>query len=239
MNAGLPDLPGLATAAACLGGTVLAYALALAAYRRGGGSPWLIPVLTGTALVVLGLQLAGLPYARYREATAPLRLLAGPATVALAVPLHAQFAQLRRLGWALAVALLAGSAAGIVSAVLLARWLHLPELLVQSLAPKSVTMPIALALAEAGGGLAPVAALGVALTGIAGALLARPLLQALAVRDAAVRGFAIGMGAHAIGTARALQVDAVEGAMAALAMGLNGLATAVLLPLLLPALAGG
>ena len=149
----LPSAHGAALMAGCTGATLLAYAVALAAWRRGGLSPWLIPVLTGSALVALGLKFAGLPHAEYREATALLRWLAGPATVALAVPLHAQRARIRRLGPALAVALPAGAIAGIGSAVLLARALGLPAALVRSLAPKSATMPVALALVEAGGGI--------------------------------------------------------------------------------------
>ena len=102
-----------------------------------------------------------------------------------------------------------------------------------SLAPKSATLPIAMAVSEQIGGLPSLTAVAVAVTGIVGAIMARNLLNALHIDDPAVRGFAVGITAHGIGTARAIQVSETAGAFAALAMGLNGVATALLLPLIL------
>jgi len=101
-----------------------------------------------------------------------------------------------------------------------------------SLAPKSVTTPIAMGISEQLGGLPSLTAVLVILTGILGAMLGRWVLDAVRVRDWRARGIAVGTAAHGIGTARALQVNEVAGAFSGLAMGLNGLATAVLLPLL-------
>lgn len=116
----------------------------------------------------------------------------------------------------LSVALLAGSLTAIASAVCIGGVLGAPRETLLSLAPKSATMPIAMPLAEQAGGLASLTAVAVAVTGIAGAIMARGLFNLLRVRDPAVRGFAIGLGAHAIGTARALQVNETAGAFAAL-----------------------
>lgn len=216
--------------------TLLAYAGALALYRRSGAHPLLIPVLTAVAAIVAVLLATGTPYATYRQGVELLSFLVGPATVALAVPLFAQRGRIRQLWRPLGVALLVGCTVAIASALLLAWALGGTRETLMSLAPKSATMPIALPVAERMGGLPSLAAVAVAITGIAGAVLAAPLLRLLRVQDPAVRGFAIGLTAHAIGTARELQVHPTAGAFAALAMGLNGVATAVLVPLCVAAM---
>lgn len=216
--------------------TMLAYTFTLAVYRRSGAHPLLIPPLTATALVVAVLLLTGTPYATYREGVGLLSFLIGPATVALAVPLFAQRERIRQLWRPIGVALLVGGTVAIVSALLIAWALGGTRETLMALAPKSATMPIALPVAERMGGPASLAAVAVAITGIAGAVLAAPLMRLLRVHDPAVRGFAIGLTAHAIGTARELQVHPMAGAFAALAMSLNGVATAVLVPLCVAAM---
>lgn len=216
--------------------TLVAYGLTLALYRRSGAHPLLIPPLTGTALIVTVLLLTETPYATYREGVGLLSFLIGPATVALAIPLFAQRERIRQLWRPLGVALLVGGTVAIVSAVLLAWALGGSYETLMALAPKSATMPIALPVAERMGGPASLSAVAVAVTGIAGAVLAAPLMRLLRVRDPAVRGFAIGLTAHAIGTARELQVHPTAGAFAALAMSLNGVATAILVPLCVAAM---
>ena len=211
--------------------TLLAYLGALALYRRSGAHPLLIPVFTAVVFVVAVLMATGTPYATYRDGVSLLSLLIGPATVALAVPLYGQRARIRQMWRPLGIALLVGSTAAIASALLIAWALGGTLETLMSLAPKSATMPIALPVAERMGGLPSLAAVAVAITGIAGAIVAGPLLRLLRIQDPAVRGFAIGLTAHAIGTARELQVHPTAGAFAALAMGLNGVATAMLVPL--------
>jgi putative effector of murein hydrolase len=152
------------------------------------------------------------------------------------VPLYAQVERLKRMWLPIGVALLVGSATAIASAVAIGRLLGASRESLLSLAPKSSTLPIAMAVAERIGGVPPLAAMAVAATGISGAIMARPLLNLLGVRDPAVRGFAVGITAHAIGTARAMQVGTVNGAFSALALALNGAATALLMPLLVKVL---
>lgn len=217
-----------------LGLTVLVYAATLALYRRSRAHPALLPVLTGTACIVALLLATGTPYADYARGTAPLSLLVGPATILLAVPLVHQWPRLRALWRPLALALFVGCATAVVSAVGIAWALGGSWETLASLAPKSATMPIAMPVAERAGGLAALAAVAVAITGIVGAMVAQPLLRLLRVdADPVVRGFAVGLTAHAIGLARELQISPVAGAFAALGMGLNGLLTSILVPLVL------
>ncbi|WBY02658.1 LrgB family protein [Ramlibacter tataouinensis] len=210
--------------------TLAAYLAATWLYRRSGAHPLLVPVLTAVLLVVAALAFSRTPWPVYADATSGLTWLLGPATVALALPLYEQAGRLRAIGLPVAVALLAGSLTAIVSALAIGWALGASPPVLLSLAPKSATMPMAIPVAERIGAVPALAALAVALTGIAGTMLARPLLNLLRIRDAAARGFAVGLTAHAIGMARELQDHPVAGAYAALGMGLNGMATAVLVP---------
>jgi predicted murein hydrolase (TIGR00659 family) len=212
--------------------TLVAYLGAVALYRRSGHNPFLIPVLTSVSFTIAVLLLTDTPYFTYFEGAKFVHFLVGPATVALAIPLFGQLQLLKRIWRPVLVALLVGSITAIVSAVGIAWALGASRETMLSLAPKSATMPIAMALAGQIGGLPSLAAVAVAITGIAGAIMARPLFNLARIDDPAVRGFAVGITAHAIGTARALQVHETAGAFSALAMGLNGVATAVLVPLL-------
>ena len=212
--------------------TVLAYLGALWLHARSGGNSLVNPVLVSVAALVCVLLATGTPYPTYFDGAKFVHFLIGPATVALAVPLYTQFERLKQMWLPIGVALLVGSATAIASAIALGRLLGASTQSLLSLAPKSSTLPIAMAVAERIGGLPPLTAMAVAATGIGGAIIATPFLNLLGFRDAAVRGFAVGITAHAIGTARALQVGTVNGAFAALALALNGVATALLVPLL-------
>jgi len=216
--------------------TVLVYLGALLLRRLSGGNTLVNPVLFSVAALVCVLLFTGTPYPTYFEGAKFVHFLIGPATVALAVPLYSQLERLKRMWFPIGVALLVGSITAIVTAVAIARLLGASRESLLSLAPKSSTLPIAMAVAEQIGGVPSLAAMAVAATGIAGAIMATPLLNLLGFRDPAVRGFAVGITAHAIGTARALQVGTVNGAFAALALALNGIATAFAVPLLLKTL---
>lgn len=214
--------------------TLLAYQGAFAIYRRSGNHPLANPVLIAVAALVALLTLTGTTYQTYFSGAQFVHFLLGPATVALAIPLYQQAKRVKAMLLPVVVGLFAGSLTAILSAVAVARLLgaSLPTQL--SLAPKSVTTPIAMGIAERIGGIPSLTAVLVIFTGILGAVGARYVFDAMKLRDPAIRGFAIGIAAHGIGTARAFQVNEQSGAFAALAMGLNGALTALLLPLIAP-----
>lgn len=213
--------------------TLLAYQAAYWLFRRSGQRAWANPVLVAILLVTVFLSITDTAYASYFEGAQFIHFLLGPATVALAIPLFAQWQRLRRMAVPLIVALLAGSATAVFSAVFIARALGASPATVYSLAPKSVTTPIAMGVAEQIGGIPSLTAVLVIITGIIGAIGFPSLFRLLRVRDPAAQGFAVGLAAHGIGTARAFLVNEEVGAFAALAMGLNGLLTALVLPLIL------
>tara|TARA_R110002020_G_scaffold5971_19_gene24678 strand:- start:5324 stop:6040 length:717 start_codon:yes stop_codon:yes gene_type:complete len=212
--------------------TLAAFQAGTWAYNRSGQKPFLNPVLTAVILVVGLLMLSGTSYETYFEGAQFVHFLLGPATVALAVPLYRQFDRVRRSAVALIASLICGSLTAIGSAVLLGWLLGATRETLMSLAPKSVTAPVAMGITEQLGGLPSLTAVMVILTGILGAVLGPPLLTLIGVKDGRARGLAMGTASHGIGTARALEASELSGAFSGLAMGLNALATAILLPLL-------
>ncbi|SBV98851.1 conserved hypothetical protein; putative inner membrane protein [uncultured Alphaproteobacteria bacterium] len=203
-------------------------------FVRSRRMPLLNPVLW--SIVVLGglLTLTGTGYSSYFEGAQFIHFLLGPATVALAVPLYRQFDQVRRSLVALGVALPAGCVIAAGAAVGLAGLLGADRATLVSLSPKSVTTPIAMGVSEALGGVPSLTAVFVILTGVTGAVTAAATYRILKIRDPRAMGFGLGLAAHGLGTARAFQFGETAGAFAGMAIGLNGLATAVLLPILLP-----
>jgi predicted murein hydrolase (TIGR00659 family) len=212
--------------------TLLAYQAGSWVYRRGGLNPLLNPVLLAVLILVVLLTATGTDYRTYFQGAQFVHFLLGPATVALAIPLYRQIQHVRRSALAIFTSIVTGSLTASLSAVVILRLFGGRWDTALSIAPKSVTAPVAMGISEQLGGLPSLTAVLVILTGILGAMLGPPLLDLLRVRDWSARGLAIGTASHGIGTARALQVNEVAGAFSGLAMGLNALATAIILPLL-------
>jgi predicted murein hydrolase (TIGR00659 family) len=218
--------------------TLAAYLFAFALYRRSRFNPLVNPVAISIALLVAVLWATRSDYATYFEGAQFVHFLLGPATVALAVPLAEQTGKLKRAWFALTAALAVGVVVAIVSAVLIAWLLGASPVTLASIAPKSVTTPVAMGISEKIGGLPSLTAVSVVLTGIIGAALGRFVFDALRVHLWAARGFAIGLAAHGQGVARAFIVNREAGAFAGLAMGLTALVTALVAPWLAPWLIG-
>jgi predicted murein hydrolase (TIGR00659 family) len=214
--------------------TVGAFLVADWAAARARRHPLVNPVLISVTLIAVLLWLTHTPYKTYFEGAQFVHFLLGPATVALGVPLYRNFALVRANAWPMAAALGAGAVVAIVSAVGVAALLGAPRVALISLAPKSVTAGVAMAVSEKLGGLPPLTAVLVILTGVIGAVIVTPMMNALGIRDYAARGFAAGLTSHGIGTARAFTVDPVAGVFAGVAMGLNAVVTPALAPLILP-----
>lgn len=211
--------------------TLVTYVFARAAYQRADHAPWANPVLWTVLLLALLLTLSGTPYPTYFSGAQFIHFLLGPAVVALAWPLWQRRTELRQRAAAVSVAALAGGAAAAGSAVGIGWALGLPVELLRSLAPKSVTAPVAMGIAEQIGGIPALAAVFAVITGLVGAVSAKYLFDALRVDAPEVRGFAIGSIAHGIGAARAMQVHPDAGAYAGLALSLQVVLASLLMPL--------
>lgn len=211
--------------------TIGAYALAVRLQRALGGSPFANPVLIAVGAIVGLLSLSGTPYPVYFDGAQFVHFLLGTATVALAIPLRRQWPVVRAALTPLAVALIAGNLGGALVAMGLLRLFGAPLELVLSIAPKSVTAPVAMGISEKIGGVPALTAVLVLMTGVIGATLVTPLLNALRISDPAARGLAAGIAAHGIGTARAFQVSELAGTFAGVGMAASTVAASILVPL--------
>ncbi len=212
--------------------TLLSYLAADALARRLSNPPWANTVLMSVLLIAPVLWFTQTTYATYFEGAQFIHFLLGPATVALALPLWDNRETIRNSVAPILLALLVGSVVAAGSAILMARAFDLPTEVILSLAPKSTTAPVALGVSEAIGGLPTLTAVLVILTGIIGAIIVTPLMNVMNIQDWRARGFAVGVAAHGIGTARAFQVNPVAGAYAGIAMALNALLTSLTVPFL-------
>jgi len=212
--------------------TLIAYSVGDAAFKASGRRPYVNPVLIAVTLLAVVLWMTATPYQTYFEGAQFVHFMLGPATVALAAPLYGNLSRIRRSAIPLICALLAGSVTAIFSALGVAYAMGLRGDILVSIAPKSVTAPVALGISESMGGQPTLTAVLVILTGVMGAVMATPLLDRLGVTDWRARGFAVGVASHGIGTARAFQVNETAGAFAGIGMGLNALLTTVLAPVI-------
>ncbi len=213
-----------------LSATLVAYSAGDWLFRKSGRSPLVNPVLIAVAMLGSVLLATGTPYTTYFEGAQFVHFMLGPATVALSAPLYANLRLVRSSALPMICALVVGSGVAIASAVGIGWALGLRGELLLSLAPKSVTAPVAIGIAESIGGAATLTAVLVIFTGVIGAVLTTPVLNALGIKDWRARGFATGVAAHGIGTARAFQVNETAGAFAGIGMGLNAVLTAFLAP---------
>ena len=211
--------------------TVIAYAIGDGLSKRAGRHPLVNPVILAAGLVAAVLLLTSTSYTTYFSGAQFVHFLLGPATVSLAVPLVTNWPEVKRRVLAIVAALFAGAITAVVSVYAIAVLFGLDGPVLWSLVPKSVTTPIAMGIAVEFGGIASLTAVFVIMTGILGAVMVTPVMNAMRVKDPAARGFAAGVAAHGIGTARAFQVNPVAGLFAGIAMALNGLVTAILVPL--------
>lgn len=219
-----------------LSATITVYVLAHSVYVYLGQAPLANPVLWSVIVLGSGLMITQVPYPTYFAGAQFIHFLLGPAVVALGFPLWERREELRR-GWGrYVIAALAGGATAAIVAVVLGWALGLPDYVLRSLAPKSVTAPVAMGIAEKIGGVPALAAVFAVLTGLVGALSGSFLFRFLGVgtkdADWVARGFSLGTASHGIGAARALQVNADAGAFAGLALSLQVLLAALLMPLI-------
>lgn len=210
--------------------TLVAYGLAYRLYLKANSNPFANPVLTSVVMLIVLLMLTGTTYAQYFEGGQFVHFLLGPATVALAVPLYQQLARLRALWLPVMISLLCGVVIAAGSSIGLARLLGGSMEVQMSLAPKSATAPVAMGISETIGGIPSLTAVLVVVTGIVGAVTGTRLFEWMRIRDDSVKGIAMGVAAHGIGTARAFQVSRQMGAFSGLAMALSALVTALIVP---------
>jgi len=230
----------MATPLGAIALTLAAYVTGLHLFRRLGAPGWCPPILVAALLLAGVLALAGIDYADYREGAGWLMLLLGPATVALGLPLYQQMPHIRALWRPLLACLPLSALLAALYAVGIAWLLGASPEILASLAPKSVTAPIAIGITEQIGGSVSLMMGGLLLTGVVAIAGVELLSRWLGIRDERILGLALGINGHALGTVRAFEIGPTAGAFASLGMSLTGILTALLLPLAwrLPGLVG-
>lgn len=211
--------------------TLIAFVIATRINRLAVGTPLLHPVIVAIALLIGFLLLTGTDYATYFAGAQFLHFLLGPATVALAIPLYDHRERVRRMLVPITIGTLVGVTTAVVSAAGISLMLGADAQTVLSLAPKSVTSPIAMGIADKIGGIPSLTAGLVLLTGVTGCILGPWIFRLTRITDPTIKGYSMGLSAHGFGTAYCFSsIGAVAGAFSGLAMGLSGLVTAFLLP---------
>lgn len=213
--------------------TLLGYRLGLEVRRLSRDHALAQPVLVAIVFIGVALTLLDVDYADYLQGAGIIGFFLGPATVALAVPLHRQAHHLGRMFVPMLIALPVGAVVSIVTGVLVVRLLGGDHVLELTMAPKAATTPVSLAVSDTIGGLPSLTAVLAIVVGIVGAVAAPAVLTAVRVRDRRARGLAIGAVSHGIGTSRALREDATEGAFSGLSMGITALLISALVPVVL------
>ena len=185
-------------------------------------------MIVAVAIVITVLTVFGIPYESYYEGGYIINLFVSPATVCLAVGIYDKLPLLKKN----LVPVMAGCIAGMVSCIVcvwvLCKVFQVDTAVTAALLPKSVTMPIASAVAESHGGLVPITIVAVIYTGLLGNLFAPALQKLLRAEDTLAMGLAIGASSHAMGTAKAIEMDKTIGAMSGLAIGVCGVIVAIL-----------
>lgn len=217
---------------------IFAIGLTLSAFFAGNwlfarlGKPlWMPPVVLSAVMLAAVIAVLSLDYVRYQEGALWITVLLGPATVALGIPLYQQIHHIRAMWKPIVVTLPLAATMAAVYAVVIAWAMDATPEVLASLAPKSVTAPIAIGITEQLGGSVPLMMGGLLITGVVAALFVDLLTQWLKIDDERIVGFALGLNGHAIGTARAFEISHTAGAFASLGMGLTGVFTALILPL--------
>ena len=210
--------------------TMIVYTLSYHLYIQANSHPLLNPVALSISIIIIILSLTGTHYDTYFAGAQYIHFLLGPATVALAVPLYQQLKKLKQLWLPIIIAVTGGIVIGTVSSLYIARLLGADLITQLSLAPKSVTAPVAMGIAEQIEGIPSMTAAIVVVTGVVGALLCTLLFRITRIDDDSVKGVALGTASHGIGTAKAFHISKEAGAFSGLAMALAAMIAALLIP---------
>lgn len=212
--------------------SLLAYQAGIIVYRK-LKTPFLGPLVVSSALIILVLVLTGIPVENYNIGGAIITFFLGPSVVILAVPLYRNFKLLKANWVAILSGITVGSLAGILTILAMSFMLDLDSSIMISIIPKSVTTPIGLEITKELGGISSITVLSIFTTGLLGAMIYPMVFRLFRIKHPVAKGVALGTAAHALGTAKAVEIGDQEGAMSGLSIGLAGLVTVFLVPLVL------
>lgn len=189
------------------------------------------PLLVSAALIIACILGVGMDYETYNKGASYLSWLLTPATVCLAIPLYKQLHLLKKHADAVAVGITSGVVTSVVSIFLMCKVLGMAHVHYVTLLPKSITTAIGMGISEEAGGIVTLTVMSIILTGVLGNMAGETVLKLLKVRHPVAKGLAMGTSAHAVGTAKALEMGEIEGAMSSLSIAVAGLMTVIVVPL--------
>ena len=204
--------------------TLAAFALGTFLHRKTKAA-WCNPLLLGSIFVIVFLSVLKIPYPEYKGSASALTWLLFPATVSLAIPLYEQFELLKKNALAIAAGIISGVLTSVTLVLLFAVVFHFSHTEYVTFLPKSVTTAIGMGVSEQLGGNVSITVASIVITGVLGNILAEPVCRLLAITNPIARGIGIGSAAHAIGTAKAMELGEVEGAMSGLSIAVSGILT--------------
>ena len=190
------------------------------------------PLILAVGLIIAFLSISHIDYEVYNKGGSMISFLLGPATVVLAVPLYKQIEKLKKEKTPILIGITVGSLTGLLSVYFLSKLFGLDEILTLSLMPKSVTAAISMEVSKQINGIPALTVAATVVTGITGNVLWPYISKIFHIKDDVATGISLGTGAHAVGTAKAMELGEVEGGMSSLAIGVAGLITVLLAPLL-------
>ncbi len=200
-------------------------------YRKTGLN-LLHPLLVSIPVLAVITHVLGISYESFERGSRIISFMLGPTVVVLGYLLYEQMAHLKANALSIITSVFVGCITGILSVIFIARYFGADHVLIASLEPKSVTTPIAMSIAERAGGIPSIAAVVVIVVGIFGGIVGPFILERLGITSKIARGLALGSAAHGLGTARAMELGTIEGAISGLAIGVMGIMTAILVPLI-------
>ena len=190
------------------------------------------PLLVSIPVLAVITHVLGIPFESFEKGSRIISFMLGPTVVVLGYLLYGQIARLKENAVSIITSVFVGCVTGIVSVIFIARYFGADHALIASLEPKSVTTPIAMSIAERSGGIPSIAAVVVIVVGIFGGMVGPFILERLGIKSRIARGLALGSAAHGLGTARAMELGTIEGAISGLAIGVMGIMTAILVPVI-------
>ena len=211
--------------------TLVAFEIGVAISKKWKYS-FLNPLLIANILIVSFLLITGISLESYNVGGDYISLMLSPATVVLAVPLYRQISKLKQFWKPILAGIFAGSLTSIASVIIVSKLIGLSDTLMLSLLPKSITIPMGSVVSEQIGGIPPVTIIAITITGITGAVAAVPVCKLFHIKNSIAQGVAIGTASHALGTTKAMEIGEVQGAMSSLSIGIAGVFTAIVAPII-------
>ena len=190
------------------------------------------PLLVSIPVLAVVIEVLGISFESFEKGSRLIQFMLGPTVVVLGYLLYEQVAYLKENAVSIITSVFSGCITGILSVIFIARYFGADRVLIASLEPKSVTTPIAMSIAERSGGIPSIAAVVVVVVGIFGGIAGPFILERLGIKSRIARGLALGSAAHGLGTARAMELGTIEGAVSGLAIGVMGIMTAVFVPVI-------